>query len=207
MSKIVIMGATGMVGAAVAAEAVSRGHEVVGLSRHTPTEPIEGVEYRTGDIADTAALVESARSADVLVLTVPINRATGQSEAIVEAHRNLLAAAPKTRLLVVGGAGGLSTPEGTLLVESPGFPEEYKTEAQAFVKILGLYRQAPEQVNWTMLAPSPEIAPGPAAASYRLSDDTPAGSFVSTGTFAVALLDEVEKPAHERARFSVADAE
>ncbi|KQB85263.1 NAD(P)H-binding protein [Corynebacterium oculi] len=209
MSRIVIMGATGMIGSAVAAEARSRGHEVLGLSRHIPApeKRVEGVEYHEGEVSDTGALLDAARGADALVVTVPINRATGEADAIVEAHRSLIAAAPDTRVIVVGGAGGLQADENTLLVDTPDFPEEYRAEARAFVRILALYRQAPEALDWTMLAPSPEIAPGPAAASHRLSTDSPAGSFVSTGTFAVALLDEVENPRHRRARFSVADAE
>ncbi|WPF67287.1 NAD(P)H-binding protein [Corynebacterium sp. 22KM0430] len=209
MSRIVIMGATGMVGSAVAAEARSRGHEVIGLSRSVPApeKQIDGVEYRAGDVSDTQALLNAAQGADALVVTVPINRETGEADFIVEAHRNLIAAAPATRIVAVGGAGGLSTPEGTLLVDTPEFPEDYKAEARAFVQILDLYRQAPENLDWTMLAPSPEIAPGPAAASYLTSTTTPAGGFVSAGTFAVALLDEVENPQYRRARLTVADAE
>lgn len=207
MSTIVIMGATGMVGSAVAAEARSRGHEVIGLSRRTPANPVDGVTYREGEVTDTQGLLAAAKEAEALVVSVPINRATGESEAIVQAHRDLIAAAPETRVIVVGGAGGLETPEGTLLVDTPDFPEEYKAEAQAFVQILNLYREAPESLDWTMLAPSPEIAPGPAAASYSTSTTTPAGGFVSTGTFAVALVDEFENPQHRHERFSVADAE
>nr|WP_227658970.1 MULTISPECIES: NAD(P)H-binding protein [unclassified Corynebacterium] len=207
MSRIVIMGATGMVGSAITAEARRRGHAVTGLSRRRPTEPIEGVDYREGAIGATAALMEATHDADALVIAVPIDRQTGESDSIVEAHRQLIAAAPRTRVIVVGGAGGLSIEDGTLLVDTPDFPQEYEAESRAFVRILALYRQAPEDLDWTMVAPSPEIAPGPASASYRLSTEHPAGAFVSTGTFAVALLDELDNPRHRRARFSVADPE
>ena len=68
-----------------------------------------------------------------------------------------------------------------------------------------IYREAPESLDWVMLAPAPQIAPGPAAARYQLGDDHPAGSFVSAGTFAKAALDELEHPAHHRVRFTVAE--
>ena len=62
-------------------------------------------------------------------------------------------------------------------------------------------------LNWTMIAPSPEIAPGVRTGQYVDGGDSPAGAFVSTQDFAVAALDEIENPAHAGGRFSVASAD
>jgi putative NADH-flavin reductase len=37
-----------------------------------------------------------------------------------------------------------------------------------------------------------------------VGDDSPIGSFISFTDYGVALVDEIERPAHQRARFTVA---
>ncbi|QDZ41801.1 NAD(P)-dependent oxidoreductase [Corynebacterium sp. sy039] len=143
-----------MVGSAIAERAVERGHSVIGFSRKAqPAHPIHAVDYRVGDIADTQMVAHVATDVDVLVIAIPINRETGESESIIAAYRALIAARPQARVIVVGGAGGLELPDGTLLVDSPDFP----------------------------------------------------GDYVNTGTFAKAVLDEIDDPQYRRQRFTVAD--
>lgn len=206
-STITVIGATGMIGSAVTAEAAARGHRVIGVSRSgTPAEPVAGVEYRTGDLADTDAVLALAEESDVLVVSTSTGRETGDWTSVLAAHRALIAAHPATRLFIVGGAGGLLTEDGTRLIDAGLIPEEYADEPRAFAAVLDEYRAAPEDLDWVMLAPSPVIEPGEKATSHVLSDDTPAGERVTTGTFAAAALDEIESPAHRRMRFTVADA-
>lgn len=125
-------------------------------------------------------------------------------------HAHLVQAAPRGLVLVVGGAGALRTSEeedAPLLVDTPEFPEEYATEARTFARVLDVYRGADESFDWTMLAPAPMIAPGKRTGSYNQQLNTPAGEFVSSQDFAVALVDELEKPAHRGERFTVASAD
>lgn len=208
MSRISIIGTTGMIGSAITKEAISRGHEVVGTNRSGQADnPVEGVDYRALALTDTEAVKALANESDVFVISVSGGRETGDFGPIIQAHKDLINAAPSTRVFVVGGAGGLQTEDGTLLVDAGVIPEEYAEEPRSFVKVLDAYRAAPEGLDWVMLAPAPEIVPGEKAASYVLQDDLIPGPKVTTGTFAVAALDEIEKPAHKRARFTVADGE
>lgn len=207
MSRISIIGATGMIGSAIAREAQERGHEVIGTNRSgVASNPVQGVTYRALDLTDTDAVMALAVESDVLVISVPGGRETGDFGPVIRAHADLIAAAPTSRIFVVGGAGGLEMPDGTLLINAGVIPEEYADEPRSFVEVLNLYRSADKDLDWVMLAPSPEIAPGEKAEAYVLSDDAPAGDRVTTGTFAVAVLDEIENPAHRRTRFTVADA-
>lgn len=207
MSTITVLGATGLIGSDLTREAAARGHRVIGVNRSGTTDsPVEGVEYRAGNLTDTAGVLALAEGSDVLVISVSGGRETGDYAPVIEAHRQLIEARPKARIFVVGGAGGLETEDGTRLVEAGLIPEEYAEEPRSFAKVLDLYLASPEELDWVMLAPSPEIAPGEKATSYRLADDRPAGEKVTTGTFAAAALDEIEQPAHRRARFTVADA-
>ena len=210
MSKITVYGATGMVGSAIVREAVARGHSVVGVSRGgTPKTPVEGVRYVRGEIGDAADVVSKAQDCDIVVFAVPGPRDGSPVQPIIDAHAATVDALAKAgvtaRIFVVGGAGATLAADGTRLLDTPGFPDAYKPEARSFAEILEIYREAPESLDWVMLAPAPQIAPGPAAARYQLGDDHPAGSFVSAGTFAKAALDELEHPAHHRVRFTVAE--
>ncbi|WP_421084539.1 NAD(P)-dependent oxidoreductase [Rothia nasimurium] len=194
--NISVIGAAGMVGSDIVAEAKNRGHEVTSYTRSG------SAGTSALDLANTEAMVEVINSSDATVISVA---SRADYSAAIAAHRALIAAAPTGRFLVVGGAGALNAGEGMLL-ESPDFPAEYLPEAKTFAEILGDYRAA-SGLNWTMLAPSPMIAPGARTGDYRTELDVPAGMFVSTQDFAVAALDEIENPAHAGTRFTVASTD
>ncbi|MDN6439507.1 NAD(P)-dependent oxidoreductase [Corynebacterium nuruki] len=213
MSTITVYGATGMVGSEIVTEAVARGYQVTGVTHGNPDHvknPVAGVSYVSGDIADTGDVVEKAKATDIIVFSVPGARDGSSVQPIIDAHSRIVAAfagaGVTARIFIVGGAGATRTPDGTLLKDTPDFPAAYKPEAESFAQILDLWRGSAKSLDWTMLAPSPEIAPGEATASYALGDDVAAGGFVTAGTFAKAALDELDTPAHRRARFIVSNA-
>ncbi|MCP3424990.1 NAD(P)H-binding protein [Rothia sp. AR01] len=200
--KIAVIGATGMVGSRVVAEASKRGHVVDAYSRGGTM--VQGAETALPlDLADTAAVAEAIGAHDATVITVVSGR-TGSYADDVANHRALIEAAPSGRFLVVGGAGALQADERTLLKDTPGFPAEYKPEADAFSEVYEAYRGS-EGLEWTMLAPAPVIAPGERTGEYSTGDDRPAGESISAEDFAVALVDELERPAHAGRRFTAAN--
>ncbi|WP_288798727.1 NAD(P)-dependent oxidoreductase [uncultured Arsenicicoccus sp.] len=198
--RITVIGATGMVGQRVVAEALSRGHEIVAGSRRGT--PVDGAEALTIDLSDTDVVIAQMAASDATVIAVPPARDGGSHEPTLAAHRALIEARPEGRLLVVGGAGALQVGD-TQLRNTPDFPAEYKPESDTFAAVLDLYRAA-EGLDWTMLAPAPVIAPGERTGRYTVELDVPAGDQVSAEDFAVALIDELERPAHRGERFTVA---
>jgi putative NADH-flavin reductase len=94
-----------------------------------------------------------------------------------------------------------------MLLESEGFPEAFKAEAQAGARFLERLRSE-RDVDWTFLSPSAEFAPGERTGRFRLGGDRlltdAAGkSHISMEDFAIAMIDELERPAHSRRRFTV----
>jgi putative NADH-flavin reductase len=197
--KIVVYGATGMVGSQVAEVAIARGIEVMAVSRSGAE--LAGATSVAADIADTGTFVSLAADADVVVVSVPPDRTGGPAEPMVEAHRRIIAAHPGARLFVVGGAGSLLGGDGRL-VDAPGFPDAYKPESLAFSTILDDYR-ASSGLDWTVVSPSPVIAPGDRT-GYVLGTDLPVGDSVTTSDFADAIVDELETPRYRGQRFTVA---
>ncbi|NEA32126.1 NAD(P)H-binding protein [Streptomyces sp. SID13031] len=199
--KIAIYGASGMIGSRVAAEAVGRGHEVIGITRSGGEQPA-GVRAVVGSANDAASVKEIASSVDVLVSAMGPSRTGGDPQEFVDAIDVLIAAAGGTRLLVVGGAGSLVV-DGKRLVDGPEFPEIYKSEALIVAGVLDTLREAPSELDWTLLSPAHVIEPGERTGVFRLGLDEPVGHHISAEDYAVALVDELEKPAHQRRRFTL----
>ncbi|MET9270974.1 NAD(P)H-binding protein [Kribbella sp. NPDC003557] len=199
--KIAVFGASGMVGSRVAAEAVSRGHEVAGVTRSGGELP-DGVRAVQGSANDVAAAKELAADSDVLVAAIGPSRTGGDHQDYLDAVDNLIAAVrgTATRLLVVGGAGSLVV-GGNRVVDGPDFPAEYKGESLTVSQALENLRAS--DVNWTMLSPAFVIAPGERTGVFRLGQDEPVGDHISAEDYAVALVDEAESPAHNQHRFTL----
>jgi putative NADH-flavin reductase len=116
-------------------------------------------------------------------------------------------AAGVPRYLVVGGAGSLEVAPGQKLVDTPTFPAAYKPEALKGGEFLQALR-AEKDLDWTFLSPSAMIAAGQRTGKFRLGgdqllSDENGKSSISYEDFAVAMVDELEKPAHSRRRFTV----
>ena len=204
--KIVIFGGTGNVGSAIVAEAADRGHEVRAVSRRAPSAELpSGASWQAGDADDRDSVRSLAAGADVVVSAIgPSREPGGDPQAFVGTLLALAEAVGSTRLVVVGGAGSLEAAPGIRLIDTDEFPPEYLAEARAAADSLAKLREADVATEWTYLSPAPVIGAGERTGSYRVSDETPAGTFISYADYAIALVDEVEQPAHSRARFTVA---
>jgi putative NADH-flavin reductase len=202
--RIAVYG-TGQVGSKVVAEAARRGHEVTALSRQEAPVPA-GVTSVVGDAADVAAVREVAATHDVVVSAVGPSRAPGgDPEAFAGIVRGLTTAVGATRLVVVGGAGSQLAAPGVRLIDTPEFPDEFKAEAMAQIHALDVLRDAGPDLDWTYVSPAPIVEDGPRTGAYVTGHDEPAGLRITFADWAVALLDEIDQPAHQRQRFTVAN--
>ena len=211
MARISVFGGTGYAGGNIAAEAARRGHSVTSFSRNLPEQPVDGVEYAQGSLLDATSRAEALR-ADVVVVTVaPRGDMAGNVRNGIKA---LVAEAEQAgvRVGVIGGAGSLHVAEGgPRLFDTDGFPAEYKPESLEMADALDDLR-ATETLDWFYVSPPAAFggfAPGEALGTYRVGGDVlltddDGNSFISGADFGHALVDEIEQPAHRRARFTVA---
>jgi putative NADH-flavin reductase len=214
--RIVLFGAAGNVGRRVAAEALRRGHEVVGVVRDPDAveSPDPRVTLVRGDATDRASVAAVVRGADAVVSAIsPRPNARGlPAPKLLDNARALIAGlrdAGVKRVLYVGGASTLEVAPGQQLLDQPGFPEAYKAEAQEGREALGVWRTEAEGLDWTFLSPAAEIGPGERTGTYRTTDDrlltdAEGRSFITFEDYAVAVLDELERPRHAGRRFGVA---
>jgi hypothetical protein len=200
--KIAVIGASGNAGSRITAELARRDHAVTAIARNPDKiAKLANVTAAKGDVLDQAGLTRLIAGHDVAISSVHFMA----SDPVW-----LIAAASESkvgRYLVVGGAGSLEVAPGVRLVTTPGFPVAYKAEAEKGAEFLDLLR-AEKQLNWTFLSPSALFTAGERTGRFRLGTDRlltaeDGKSWISFEDFAVALADEIERPAHIRQRFTV----
>jgi hypothetical protein len=184
--KIVVFGATGNVGRRIVAEALRRGHEVVGVVRD-PDAAVSAISPRPNSRG------------------LPAPRLADNARALIEGLRK----AGVKRVVFIGGASSLEVAPGEQLLDQPGFPGAYKAEAEEGRDALRIWRGEADGLEWTYLSPAAEIGPGERTGRYRTTDDrllldASGKSFITYEDLAAAVLDELEQPKHVGRRFGVA---
>jgi putative NADH-flavin reductase len=208
--KIALIGASGFIGSALREEALARGHQVTAIvSNPGKLTPAPGLAVQAVDVNDTAALTAALAGHDLAISAFSGHAQADVRSAYGRGIRSVIAAAKAAaiRLLVVGGAGSLEVAPGQQLLDGPGFPAEYRGTAEGARDALHWLRDEPA-LDWAMLSPSMVIFPGPRTGQFRLGGDqllfdAEGKSQVSVADYAIAMLDEAEKPAHRRQRFTV----
>lgn len=196
--KLIVFGATGLLGSRVADEAERRGHAVTRVSRSS------GV-----DATDPGSVARAAAGHDAALSAVTQH---DRPQVLVEAAHALLDGLEQAgvrRLVVAGGAGSLEVAPGRRLMDTPDFHEDWLPEAQAQADALDVYRGAKTAVDWSYVSPGALLAPGERTGGYRtagdeLIADEHGRSGISMEDFAIAMLDEAEEQRHPRRRFTAA---
>ncbi|WP_433325802.1 NAD(P)-dependent oxidoreductase [Spirillospora sp. CA-294931] len=205
--RVLLIGASGMIGSRVATEARARGHEVTGVTR----SGADGTER--AEAADADAVAALAKGHDAVVLAIaPPRDGSATAPPLLAAGRAVLEALRQSgvrRLLIVGGAGSLEVAPGSRLVDHPDFPELYKQESLAQAELLELVRREAADLDWTYISPAAQIEPGPRTGAFRVGGDqfltdAEGRSEISAEDYAVALINELETPAALQRRISVA---
>jgi hypothetical protein len=212
--NIVLLGATGKVGAPVRDELLHRGHRVTAVVRDASRLPAEteSLRHHPGDVFKPELLASVLPGVDVVVCSVALRDPAQGERTPVELLSGVAQAAADAgvRLVTLGGAGSLKVAPGVDLVDTPEFPEVAKPESLGFREALHWLRDsAPDGLTWTMVSPPVSIEPDqPRTGSYRvliddLVVDADGRSRISAADLAVAVADEVEQPRHPGARFAV----
>lgn len=209
--KVAIIGASGYVGSAVLNEALARGHNVTALVTNPARVPErDQLVVLRADVLDQEGLARNLAGHDA-VITAFSGHAQGDVRAYyMRGMRSIVGAvkaANVSRLLVVGGAGSLEIAPGVQLIDSPHFPAQWKATAEGARDALYML-QGETQLNWTVLAPSAHLESGQRTGSFRrgsdaLLSDADGVSHISLEDYALAMVDELERPAYPRARFTV----
>jgi hypothetical protein len=206
--KVVVYGATGNAGKEIVKELLARGHQVTGVARKVDSlKAIPGITAQTDDLSKVDAIASIIKGADAVVTAY--QPPPDNPDALVDVTRREIEAVKKAgnpRLLVVGGAGLLEVAPGVTLIKSGHLPPQYLPIATAHENALAALRAS--NINWTYLSPAAFFIPGERTGKLRLGTkeliaDPKGESKISFADYAIALVNEIEKPQHERSSFSV----
>jgi uncharacterized protein len=210
--RIAVIGATGMAGSRIAGEAARRGHRVFGFSRSAGRDDraANGFALFTADATDAGAMDRVASKHDVIVLAT--RPAPGTENDVSSPVTTVLDAAARhrRRVLVIGGAGPLRSPdrpEQYVIDDQRFVPREWRDLAQASVDQFNACTG--HQADWTYLSPPALFTPGTRTGIYRrggnhLLVDADGVSRISAEDLAIAAIDEIENPRPGPRHFTVA---
>jgi putative NADH-flavin reductase len=219
--NILIYGASGKVGMHVVDEALGRGHRVTAVSRDpsriTQTHP--NLSVVKGNILDAESVASLVADQDVVIISVRgvIGKSRNPDETVarvgVEKVIDALRAGggDAARLIHVGGSGSLEVAPGKLYADTLPkvfMPKSLEVEIAGQISALEFLRSV-NDVIWSYATPAKNFTNGKRTGVFRIGgdqllEDARGRSRISRADFAVALVDEAEKAAHPRQRFSVA---
>ena len=209
--KLAIIGATGTAGTALYKESVSRGHDVTAIVRHKDKAISlfgNGVKVIDKDVFDLTK--SDLENFDVIVNAFATAPAKAYLHLDLDAKLvGLFRETESPRLFFILGAASLLDEKGKLFLDTlktvPGAASWISIPTEAY-KTLNFLRGI-ENVNWVGVSPSAEFVAGEATVpvlgkDYLLTSSN-GKSIVTSGTMAVAILNEIENPQFIRTRFTV----
>ncbi len=207
--QVVLYGASGMIGSRIQEELVRRGHTVNAATRHPERiAAAEGVTPMQSDATSAASVAETATGCEAAIDA--ISPRGGRAYRLVDVAKSLVTALPAAgvrRLIVVGNAGTLEVAHGLLQMETPEFPDKWMGVAIAQREVLKVLRGS--DIEWTFFCPASIVRPGERTGKFRMGGakmiyDGTGASRISIEDYAVALVDELERPQCVREQCTVA---
>ncbi len=212
--KILVFGATGMVGKYIIDIALSHGHEVRAFGRNvfdklsterTRLELFKGYLFTDKDIS------RSLKGADAVISAlggaadgIDRTRSLGMKKIVAEMNKR----GPK-RIIAIGGAGILDTKvsedsdETTYIFKKPDFPKKYIPVSEEHFNAYARLKES--NLEWTFVCP-PDIIDAPATGEYNLNRDRVAeGKFeINAGDIAHFMVNELTNNAYLNCRVGIA---
>lgn len=218
MKSIILIGASGFVGAAILNEALSRGHQVTAIVRNPEkiTKADANLTVVKADAADADLLSELAKGKDAVISAY--NPGWGNPrlyEETLENYPRILEGVKRSgvkRLLIVGGAGTLFVKPGVRLVDTGTLPEAWLPGVKSLGEFYLNTLIKEKEIDWVFFSPAGNLGnlkPGVRTGNYRLGKDDMlfdenGESFISVEDYAVAMVDELEQEKHHFERFTAA---
>ena len=214
MANVLLIGATGFVGSAVLNELVSRGNKVTTVVRNieklAKSDLVNAVKE---DVANVDAIAKLAEGKDAIISAYnPGWTNPDIATLITENYPKILEAAKKSgveRLLIVGGAGTLFCAPGLRVVDSGAIPEEIMGGVRPLGDFYLNTLMNENDIDWVFFSPAGVFdQQGKKTGNYRLGKDdlivdTEGNSHISVQDYADAMVNELEKPAHHKERFTI----
>jgi len=214
MKEIVLIGASGFVGSAILNEALDRGHKVTAVVRHPEkiTKVHKNLVVKQGDVSFSDTVTDMSKGADAVISAYnPGWQNPDIAEETTRVYRAILNGVKQAgvmRFLVVGGAASLFISPGKRFMDAGLMPESFLPAVRALAEVYLIDLMAEKSIDWVFFSPAGMLVPGLRTGKFRLGKNDlivneTGESKISVQDYAVAMIDELEKPSHHRERFTI----
>ena len=214
MKKIVLIGASGFIGSAILKEALDRGHKVTAVVRHPEKITVihKNLIVKQGDVSLVNTVLTLSKGADAVISAYnPGWKNPDIASETTRVYEAILLGVKQSgvkRFLVVGGAASLFISPVKRLMDSGIIPDSFLPAVRALASVYLDNLTNEKTSDWVFFSPAGNIAPGQRTGKFRLGKDdmildSEGKSNISVQDYAVAMIDELEKPVHHRERFTI----
>lgn len=166
------------------------------------------------DVANVDEIAKLAEGKNAIISAYNSGWANPDIKKLIETnYPNILEAAKKSgvkRLLIVGGAGTLFVKPGLRVVDSGAIPAAIMDGVRPLGDFYLNTLTKENDIDWIFLSPAGTFdEKGERTGEFRLGKDDlivapkTGTSHISVQDYAVAMVDELEKPAHHKERFTL----
>ena len=214
MGNVVLIGASGFVGTAILSELLNRGNKVTAIVRNPDKISISNSNLSVvkADVSDVESIAKVSEGKDAIISAYnPGWTNPNIYEDTLKNYPLILQAAKQSgvkRLLIVGGAGTLFCAPGLRVVDSGAIPESIMGGVKSLGEFYLNTLMNEHDIDWVFFSPAGALEPGERTGKFRLGKDdlivdADGKSHISVEDYAVAMVDELEKPAHHQERFTI----
>ena len=214
MGNVVLIGASGFVGTAILSELLNRGNKVTAIVRNPDKISISNSNLSVvkADVSDVESIAKVSEGKDAIISAYnPGWTNPNIYEDTLKNYPLILQAAKQSgvkRLLIVGGAGTLFCAPGLRVVDSGAIPESIMGGVKSLGEFYLNTLMNEHDIDWVFFSPAGTLEPGERTGKFRLGKDdlivdADGKSHISVEDYAVAMVDELEKPAHHQERFTI----
>ncbi len=196
--KLIIFGATGMVGKQLVKQALFNGHGVKAFGRNVFTEDLpkdDQLELVHGALFDEGQVYKAIKGCDAVLSALGGNadetdktRSLGMKNIVMQMTK-----AGVSRIVAVGGMGVLNADENTLIMEQEDFPREYIAVSEEHKKAYDFLKKS--ELQWTFVCPPMIRDAQPTGVFNTLADymPTPNKFWIGSGDLSLFMLNELTK--------------
>jgi uncharacterized protein len=214
--KLIIFGATGLVGKQLVQQALFNRHQVKAFGRNVFTTDYlptgsggetENLELVQGALFDEGEVYNAIKGCDAVISAIG-GSMDGTDKTRTLGMKNIIKQMQKAgvkRIIGIGGLGVLNADENSLLVDKDDYPPEYKAVGFEHKKAYELLNES--GLDWTFVCPPNIINEGPTG-SYSTNANYPPGQNnykINAGDLAMFMLNELQKNEYVKQRVGISN--
>jgi uncharacterized protein len=208
--KLIIFGATGLVGKQLVQQALFNKHHVKAFGRNVYTTDYletENLQLVQGALFDEGEVYNAIKGCDA-VLSAIGGSADGTDKTRTLGIKNIIKQMQKAgvkRIIGIGGLGVLNADENSLLVDKEDYPPEYKAVGFEHKKAFELLNES--GLDWTFVCPPNIINQGPTGSYVTNANYPPEPNNykINAGDLAMFMLNELEKNEYVKQRVGISN--